>query len=68
VYNNAHKSFDIHDVEWAVIGGGKFERDRVKKQLRLYDESMAYGKFTREGLKEKILSLSAFSGYDVRVE
>jgi Janus/Ocnus family (Ocnus) len=68
VYNNAHKSFDIHDTEWAVIGGGKFERDRVKKQLRLYDDSTAYGKFNRERLKEKILSLSAFSGYDVRVE
>ena len=68
VYNNALKRFDIHDHEWAVTGGGKFERDRIKKQLRLYDDSMAYGKFNGQGLKEKILSVSAFSGYKVRLE
>ena len=63
-----HKCFDIHDPEWAVVGGGKFERDRKKKQLRLYDDSMAYGKFNGHGLKEKILSFSAFSGYNVQIE
>jgi hypothetical protein len=68
VYDNTHKRFDIHDPEWAVVGGGKFATDGLKKQLRLYDDSMAYGKFNGEGLKEKILSLSAFSGYNVRVE
>ena len=68
VYHNALKCFDIHDPEWVVIGGGKFERDRIKKQLRLYDDSMAYGKFNGHGLKEKILSLSAFSEYNVRIE
>jgi len=68
VYDNTHKRFDIHDPEWAVVGGGKFAIDRRKKQLRLYDDSMAYGKFNGEGLKEKILFLSAFSGYNLRVE
>ena len=68
VYNNAHKHFDIHDPEWTVVGGGKFERDRIKKQLRLYDDSMAYGKFNGQGLKKKILSISAFSGYNVQIE
>jgi hypothetical protein len=68
VYNNVHKRFDIHDPEWIVVGGGKFERDRKKKQLRLYDDSMAYGKFNGHELKEKILSFSAFSGYNVRIE
>jgi hypothetical protein len=68
VYNNTHKRFDVHDLEWTVVGGGKFAIDRRKKQIRLYDDSMAYGKFNGEGLKKKILSLSAFSGYNVRVE
>jgi hypothetical protein len=68
VYNNALKRFDIHDPEWVVTGGGKFERDRIKKQLRLYDDSMAYGKFNGQGLKKKILSISAFSGYNVQIE
>jgi hypothetical protein len=68
VYKNTHKRFDIHGPEWAVVGGGKFAIDRRKKQLRLYDDSMAYGKFNGEGLKERILSLPAFSGYNVSVE
>jgi hypothetical protein len=68
VYDNTHKRFDIHAPAWTVIGGGKFETDKRKKQLRLYDDSLAYGKFDREGLKEKILSLAAFSRYTVRFE
>jgi hypothetical protein len=68
VYNNALKRFDIHDPEWTVVGGGKFAIDRMKKQLRLYDDSMAYGKFNGQGLKEKIRSLSVFSGYNVLIE
>jgi hypothetical protein len=68
VYNNTCKRFDILDPEWAVVGGGKFAIDRSRKQLRLYDDSMAYGKFNRKGLKEKIPFLSALSGYNVRVE
>src|SRR4030042_2514964 len=52
VHNNIHKRFDIHDPEWAVVGGGKFAIDRRKKQLRLYDNSMAYERFNGKGLKE----------------
>ena len=68
VYNNIHKRFDIHEPEWTVVGGGKFAIDRRKKQLRLYDDSMAYGKFNGKGLKEKILSISALAGYNVQIE
>jgi hypothetical protein len=68
VYVSAHKRFDILDPEWTVIGGGKFEMDRKKKRIRLYDDSMAYGKFDRKGLMEKILSLAVFSGYKGKIE
>jgi len=68
VYNGADKRFDIHDTEWIVVGGGKFTIDRLNKQLRLYDDSMAYGKFNGQGLKEQILTLSVFSGYNVQIE
>jgi hypothetical protein len=68
VYDSAHKRFDILDPEWTVIGGGKFEMDRKKKRIRLYDDSMAYGKFDRKGLMEKILSLAVFSGYKGKIE
>lgn len=68
VYNSQNKSFDILDRAWVVAGGGKFETDRKKKFLRLYDDSMAYGKFDRRGLKEKILSIAEFSNYKVQIE
>ena len=67
-YNNQNKNFEIHDPVWVVRGGGKFERDRKKKLLHLYDDSMAYGKFEKNGLKEKILSLAGFSNYTVRID
>jgi hypothetical protein len=67
-YNNIHKRFDIDEPGWSVTGGGKFEIDRRNKHLRLYDDSMAYGKFNAKMLKEDILSLPAFSGYTVLVE
>jgi len=68
VYNSQSKVFDILDPDWFVAGGGKFEIDRKKKVLRLYDDSMAYGKFDKKGLKKKILSLSGFSEYTVKIE
>jgi hypothetical protein len=68
VFNSQSKSFDIHDTSWVVAGGGKFEIDREKKLLRLYDNSMAYGRFERRGLKEKILAIAKLSDYRVRIE
>lgn len=68
VYNSQNKSFDILDPAWVVAGGGKFEIDRKKKLLRLYDNSLAYGKFDRRGLKENILSIAEFSNYEVEID
>jgi hypothetical protein len=68
VYNSQNKSFEIHDPAWVVAGGGKFEIDRNKKFLRLYDNSMAYGKFDRKGLKKKILSIAEFLNYKVHID
>ena len=68
VFNGRSKSFDIHDPSWVVAGGGKFEIDRGKKYLRLYDNSMAYGKFDRRGLKEKIFGIAKLSDYEVQIE
>ena len=68
IFNSQNKSFDIHDPSWVVAGGGKFEVDRGKKLLHLYDNSMAYGKFDRRGLKEKILGVAGLSDYKVKIE
>jgi hypothetical protein len=67
-YDAGGERFQIEDKAWNVVGGGKFQVDREKKILRLYDDSMAYGKFDRRRLKEKIYEISGFAGFTVLVE
>jgi hypothetical protein len=67
-YDSEVKRYVIADRAWAVAGGGKYEIDTMNKTIKLYDNSMAYGKFEIQGLKRKILSLPAFSHFAVRIE
>jgi hypothetical protein len=67
-YDPGGKLYDIIDRSWFILGGGKFEKDADKKTLRLYDNSMAYGKFDTRGLREAISVLPEFSGFTVLVE
>ncbi len=67
-YDPEGKRYVIADRAWSVDGGGKYEIDTKKKTIRLYDNSMAYGKFNIQGMKKKILSLTAFSVFTVRIE
>lgn len=62
------KRFDIHEPQWVVVGGGKFEMERAGKRIRFYDDSMAYGRFDPKRLKEKILKTRALPDYTVDVE
>jgi hypothetical protein len=68
IYDSKNKSYEITDPDWTVTGGGKFEIDRKRKFLRMYDDSMAYGKFDTKGMKKKILSIAVFAGYAVQIE
>ncbi len=68
VYNPVKKRFDIRDPGWTVKGGGKFEIDGQRKRLRLYDNSMAYGRFDSRGLRQKILQTDAFKEFEVAIE
>jgi hypothetical protein len=68
IYRKTDKSYEVLDPDWVVAGGGKFAIDREKKNILLYDDSMAYGKFDKNGLKKKILSLEDFSGYEVQID
>ena len=67
-YNNSSKCFDIYEPAWIVVGGGKFEIDSTKKYVRLYDDSLAYGRFNTKGLREKIHSIDGFSNFEVQIE
>ena len=67
-YDPEGKRYDIHDRAWIVIGGGKFEIDARQKTIRLYDNSMAYGKFKMQGLTENITVLPELSGFTILIE
>jgi hypothetical protein len=67
-YDAERKRYDIADQAWVVAGGGKFELDREGKTIRLFDDSMAYGKFDRTGLAGKLRSLSGFAGFTVLID
>jgi hypothetical protein len=67
-YDAKREKFTITDHEWQIVGGGKFERDANKKAIKLYDNSMAYGKFDANGLEEAIRSLPELSGYTITIE
>jgi len=67
-YDVKREKFTITDHEWQIVGGGKFELDANKKAIKLYDNSIAYGKFDTTGLKEMLGALPEFSGYTISVE
>lgn len=67
-YDSRREKFIIHDRAWQIVGGGKFERDDDKKAIKLYDNSMAYGKFDVSGLKETLSAIPEFSGYTIMIE
>ena len=67
-YDHERKRYDIADQAWVVGGGGKFEIDRDRMAIRLFDDSMAYGKFDRAGMAEKLLSLPDFAGFTVLID
>ena len=67
-YDAKGKRYEIADSAWTVDGGGKYEIDRNKKAIKLYDNSMAYGKFDRAWLQDAILSIPDFSGFSIQIE
>lgn len=67
-YDSKREKFSITDQSWQIIGGGKFERDANNKTIKLYDNSMAYGKFDVTGLKETLGATPEFSGYTIMIE
>lgn len=67
-YDAKREKFFIRDQAWQVTGGGMFERDGNKKAIKLYGNSMAYGKFDAEGLRELVGPHPEFAGYNIIIE
>jgi hypothetical protein len=67
-YDPERKRYDILDQAWVISGGGKYQIDKKGKVIRLYDESMAYGKFELPGLRETLLGVPELTGFTVMIE
>ena len=67
-YDSKKEKFTVHDPAWVIIGGGKFAYDTHKKAIKLYDNSMAYGKFDATGMKDMLGALPELSGYTISIE
>lgn len=67
-YDPEGKRFAIADTAWIIRGGGKFELNRSGKTIKFFDDSMAYGKFDPEGLRQIAEALPEYTGYRVAVE
>ncbi len=66
-YDREGAKFIVADRAWQVIGGGTFERDGARKVLRLSDNSLAYGKFRKEGLRESVGALTELAGFELQI-
>ncbi len=67
-YDTEKKRFGIFDRAWSVMGGGKYEMDAGRKTIRLYDNSLAYGKFDKQNMTGKILSFAEFTEFTAVIE
>ena len=67
-YDIKKKRFDMVDRAWSVAGGGKYEMNIGRKTIRLYDDSLAYGKFDKQNMADKILTFAEFTGFTVVIE
>ncbi len=67
-YDPGKKRYAIQDQAWQIMGGGKFDRNTDKKAIKFYDNSMAYGRFNENVLKEMVTALPEFSGFTVLIE
>lgn len=60
---------EIDEDHVNVVGGGRFVVDAALKQLRLYSESQAYGRFDASGLARRInASDHPWSAFQIQID
>lgn len=57
--------FVIHDPDWSVVCGGRWERNEEEKRLRLYGSSQAYPACHLVSLRKRIARLPAMKGWKI---
>ncbi|MBF0328142.1 MAG: hypothetical protein HQL10_03220 [Nitrospirae bacterium] len=62
-YNAKKDKYYINNPEWEIVGGGMWTLDSDNKTLSFSGKSLAYGDFSPDRLKEKILAAGMFSDY-----
>lgn len=67
-YNQKGDHFAVSSTEWEIIGGGVWTINDKEKSLRLSGSSLAYGKYDRRGLQERLASAPELTGYSIVIE
>jgi len=67
-YNARKDFFEIHDLDWTVIGGGLWVIDDNATSLNLFDKSTMYGKFDSRDLKKKISTVKKLKDYSILID
>lgn len=57
--------FVIDDMDWIVCGGGKWDMDEEKQELRLHGSSQAYGTYLLVDLTNRVAGVPAMAGWRI---
>ncbi|MDM8547493.1 hypothetical protein [Candidatus Venteria ishoeyi] len=63
------ETLQVDDANLKVLGGGKFLLNSAEQSLRLFDNSLAYGRFVEAGLIQKIAETKhQWSGFKIDID
>lgn len=67
-YNTKRDHYTVSSPNWEVVGGGVWTVDVKEKSLHLTGSSLAYGRYDRRGLQDRLASVRELAAYSVIVE
>jgi len=62
-YLKKGERFVIDGMDWTVAGGGKWDLDEVKKELRFHGSSQAYGTCLLVDLTNRVAAVPSMAGW-----
>lgn len=60
--------FVIHDPNWSVVGGGRWDRLDPERRLCLFGSSQAYGATALGSLKKRLAKVPEMAGWRIEIE
>ena len=60
--------FGIHDPNWSVAGGGRWNWLDTERRTRLFGSSQAYGASALGSLKKRLAKVPEMEGWRIEIE